>query len=92
MNKNTIKLLKKLIKEEHAKLINEKSNADKLAKELDFSEARDYYDYIEESAINGQRKQSLDLFNDLNSDGKKEFLADREMYPESVEYILANIF
>ena len=55
-------------------LIKESSNTLELAKEYDWEEEYEYFNYIADSLTNGQHKQVMDLFNALNSDGKKEFL------------------
>ena len=45
----------------------------KLIQLYDFSNITEYFDYIIESKINGQRKQTIDLFNKLSSNQKLDF-------------------
>lgn len=49
--------------------------AETLAKELELgTEAEDFYQYIIDSLINGQRQQVRNLFNRMHKDAKQEFL------------------
>ena len=43
------------------------------AKELDFYNEVDYYQYIVDSLVNGQKKQCKELFNELNESEIKMF-------------------
>ncbi len=40
---------------------------------LDLETLEDYFDYIIESKVNGQRTQARELFNELSKEQKKEF-------------------
>ena len=51
-----------------------KKRVETLAKEYDFEFEHEYYDYIVESLINGQRQQVRDLFNQMHNDDKQYFL------------------
>jgi len=51
-----------------------KKYAETLAKEYDFETKEDYYNYIVESLINGQRQQVRDLFNAMRKSDQQEFL------------------
>ena len=42
-------------------------------KGLDLETLENYFDYIIESKINGQRKQARELFNELSNEQKKQF-------------------
>lgn len=42
-------------------------------KALDMETFEDYFDYIIESKINGQRKQARELFNELSNEQKRQF-------------------
>ena len=53
-----------------------KKYAETLAKEYDFETKEDYFNYIVESLINGQRQQVKNLFNAMKKDDQKEFLID----------------
>lgn len=46
-----------------------------LTKQYDFETAQEYYDYIFESRINGQLKQARELFQAMNKEAKKDFVA-----------------
>ena len=50
----------------------------KLIKGLGFETIEDYYNYIVESLINGQRGQVRSLFNQMPSENKKEFMGTLE--------------
>lgn len=41
---------------------------------LDFSTVEEYYDYINESIINGQRQQAMSLVKDMSASQKRECL------------------
>jgi hypothetical protein len=45
-----------------------------LAKELDFTEEHEYFDYMIDSHINGNFTQCKELFKDLNIEDKKRAL------------------
>ena len=45
-----------------------------LAEELDFTEEFEYFDYIIESLINGQRQQVRDLYAAMKIGGQLQFL------------------
>ena len=45
-----------------------------LVKEYEFKTGSDYFAYIVESLINGQRQQVRDLFNQMKKDDKADFL------------------
>lgn len=51
-----------------------KNRAETLAKEYDFEHEHEYYDYIVDSLINGQRQQVKNLFNQMHSDDQQYFL------------------
>lgn len=53
-----------------------KKNAETLAKEYEFETREDYFNYIVQSLVNGQRKQVKDLFNAMQDYDKQEFLID----------------
>jgi len=46
-----------------------------LAKELDFSNETEYFDYMIDSHINGNIKQCKDLFNDMRQADRKAFVS-----------------
>lgn len=50
--------------------------AETLAKEYDFENETEYFDYIVESLVNGQRQQVRDLFNAMKLHDQKRFLND----------------
>lgn len=45
-----------------------------LAKEYDFSNENEYFQYIVDSLINGNRQQVRDLFNQMKPEDQEEFL------------------
>ena len=49
-------------------------NINTLARELDFSNAEEYYIYCIDSYINGQLDQCRNLFKAMKYENKKEFL------------------
>lgn len=51
-----------------------KKTVETLAKELDFNNSTEYFDYILESVINGQRKQARDLIEAMRKGAKKTAL------------------
>ena len=51
-----------------------KKYAEDLAKEYDFKTKEEYYNYIVESLVNGQRQQVKDLFNAMHKDDQQNFL------------------
>lgn len=58
--------------------------AEDLAKEYDFQEKEEYFDYIVDSLINGHRQQVRDLFNKMKPESRREFLID--YLDESIGY------
>ena len=50
--------------------------AEDLAKDYDFQTESEYFDYIIESMVNGQRQQVRDLFNAMHNEDKQKFLID----------------
>ena len=48
--------------------------ASSLAKELELNSSYDYYNYIVESLINGNRSQVKELFNAMHNEDKEYFL------------------
>lgn len=53
-----------------------KKYAEDLAKEYDFESENDYFNYIVESLVNGQRQQVRSLFNRMKPESQREFLID----------------
>ena len=53
-----------------------KKYAQDLAREYDFNHAHDYFEYIIESLINGNRQQVRDLFNAMHKDDQQTFLVN----------------
>ena len=52
-----------------------KKQADTLAREYEVGNTNeDFYNYIIDSLINGQRQQVRDLFNMMTNNGKQDFL------------------
>ena len=49
-------------------------HAEDLAKEYEWEYPSQYFEYIVESLINGQRQQVRDLFNEMSPDSKDVFL------------------
>jgi hypothetical protein len=47
-----------------------------LCKELELENENQYFEYIFETLINGQRGQVRELFNDMRKDDKRIFLND----------------
>ena len=47
-----------------------------LAKDYDFKTEDEYFNYIVDSLINGQRQQVKDLFNAMHNDSKRHFLVN----------------
>ena len=45
-----------------------------LLKEYDFETESQYYEYIYESVVNGQRKQARSLFHEMPQDNRLEFV------------------
>ena len=45
-----------------------------LAKEYEFENEQQYFEYIVQSLINGQRSQVRELFNQMKKEDKEEFL------------------
>ena len=56
-------------------MANGRKAADTLAREYELGGTKnDFYDYIIDSLINGQRQQVKDLFNEMNLYYKQDFL------------------
>lgn len=51
-----------------------KKYAEDLAKDYDFNTREEYFNYIVESLINGQRNQVRNLFNKMHKDDQQHFL------------------
>lgn len=51
-----------------------KKRAHTLAKEYDFNSEHEFYDYIVNSLINGNRQQVKELFNSMHKDSQQDFL------------------
>lgn len=51
-----------------------KRYAEDLAKDYDFETKEDYFNYIIDSLINGQRQQVKDLFNQMKGEDQQYFL------------------
>lgn len=51
-----------------------KKFAEDLAKEYDFESKEQYFEYIVDSLINGNRSQVRELFNQMHADDKEYFL------------------
>jgi len=62
-----------------------------LAKEYEFNTADEYYQYIIDSVINGQRQQARDLFNELKPEDQQTFLIDYCRDSEGIERSTKNI-
>lgn len=45
-----------------------------LVKDYEFETKEEYFNYIVESLVNGQRQQVKDLFNQMKKQDKKDFL------------------
>jgi len=72
-------------------------SAETLAKTYGWSTGEEYYDYIVESLINGQRRQVRNLFKEMNSECKREFLNnylenDNLHHIETKEVIIAGLY
>jgi len=69
------------------------SNATELAKGYDWDNDYEYFEYIEDSLINGNRSQVNKLFDALDKEGKKEYFAyAKENNHEAREYLIDHIF
>jgi len=75
------------------------NNAEELAQEYDFTYDYEYYDYIIDSYINGQKQQMFNLFNNLDNESKKAFFEylDNTTYNDSndikkllIDYLIDN--
>jgi len=64
---------KKVMIENECDMLTESKSAKDLAKDHDFTTDIEFFDYIEESLINGQRKQMNDLFKMMDKDSRKAF-------------------
>tara|TARA_R110000850_G_scaffold3473_2_gene16773 strand:- start:3031 stop:3258 length:228 start_codon:yes stop_codon:yes gene_type:complete len=53
-----------------------RKKASTLAKEYEFNTKEEYFNYIVETLINGQRQQVRDLFNAMRREDQNEFLID----------------
>lgn len=62
-----------------------------LAKEYNFSTESEYFDYIIESLINGQRTQVKALFNAMHSGDKENFLINHLDVSEGIQKSCLNI-
>ena len=51
-------------------------DAKDLAKDYEFESAYEYFEYIVDSLINGQRQQVRNLFNQMSDFSKRTFLND----------------
>ena len=51
-----------------------KNFAEDLAEEYDFNSKEQYFEYIVDSLINGNRSQVRELFNQMHADDKEYFL------------------
>jgi len=64
-----------------------------LAKELDFNTEVEYFNYIVDSYINGQKQQVNELFNDMRKDDKRDFLEHvRINCPDYYSYFVNLLF
>lgn len=68
-----------------------KKYAETLAKEYDWESKEDYFNYIVESLINGQRTQVANLFNQMKGEDQKEFLVDYLNHDNSYQTSCKNI-
>ena len=50
--------------------------AETLAMEYDFTTKEEYFNYIVESVVNGQRQQCRNLFAQMKGEDQQEFLID----------------
>ena len=50
--------------------------AEDLAKDYDFQTESEYFDYIIESMVNGQRQQVKELFSNMHPSDQSRFLID----------------
>ena len=57
-------------------MANRKRFAEDLAKDYDFESKEQYFEYIVDSLINGNRSQVRELFNQMHADDKEHFLTD----------------
>lgn len=65
--------------------------AEDLAKEYDFKTDDDYFNYIVESLINGNRQQVRDLFNKMITYDKQRFLTEHLDITKGIEKSVLNI-
>jgi ADP-ribosylglycohydrolase len=68
-----------------------KKYAEDLAKDYDFTDESEYFNYIIESLINGQRQQVRSLFNDMHNCDKERFLVDFINPSKGIEKSVLNI-
>lgn len=68
-----------------------KKYAETLAREYDFTTKFEYFDYIIDSLINGNRSQVKDLFNQMKGTDQKEFLVDYLQNDGSYQTSVKNI-
>ena len=66
-----------------------------LIKEYEFETEEQFYDYIIESKINGQRSQVIELFNYLPEDNQayflNQYLNDNDPYHQAVKEICIKV-
>jgi len=65
--------------------------AEDLAKEYDFNTKEEYFNYIVESLINGNRTQVKELFNQMKPESKNEFLINYLDLTKGIEKSVLNI-
>ena len=58
--------------------------------DLDFENDNEYFEYIESSWLNGQKKQCLQLYFDMDQRRKEDFLNDTENM-DLLKYILYSV-
>ena len=68
------------------------SNALEIAQSYDFAEESEFFCYIENSFINGNKQQFKDLVNELNREAKLEFLIfSKSLNFECREFAIVNM-
>lgn len=68
-----------------------KQYAADLAKEYDFSEEIEYFDYIVSSLVNGNRSQVKSLFNQMHGDDQERFLINHLDLSVGIQKSVLNI-
>ena len=63
-----------------------KKFAEDLAREYDFESKEQYFEYIVDSLVNGNRSQVKELFNQMHADDKEHFLIEWLPFINSQEY------